>query len=241
MDLSRLEMLIGPEGLEALAGATVDIFGIGGVGGLALEAVVRSGVGRVRVYDYDVVTPSNINRQIISTQDVMGRPKVEVAAQRARAINPEIKLESVDVHLEPDNIDLLLPDDCYYAIDAIDEVRPKTALIQALYRREVRFITSTGAGNRLEPSGVEVGDLFDTRGDPLARVMRRELRRQGIEKGVPCVVSSTPSLEITREVEATDGNRGIGSSPWLPGIFGLTAASWVVRAILEDAEESSAG
>ncbi len=241
MDLSRLEMLIGPEGLEALAGATVDIFGIGGVGGLAFEAVVRSGVGRVRLYDYDVVTPSNINRQIISTQDVMGRPKVEVAAERARAINPDIKVESVDVHLEPGNIDVIMPDDCRYAIDAIDEVRPKTALLELLYRREVRCITSTGAGNRLDPSRVEVRDLFDTRGDPLARVMRRELRRQGIEKGVPCVVSSAPSLEIARDVETTDGNRRVGSSPWLPGIFGLTAASWIVRAILRDAEESAAG
>ncbi len=233
MDLSRSRILVGEDGLRKLADSTGAGFGLGGVGGYATEAVVRAGVGRIIICDSDVVAPSNINRQILALQSNTGRLKTDVAAARYRDINPELEIIKLTEHLTPENIPSLLPDDSQklYAIDAIDEIAPKTALIAELYRRSIPFVSSMGAGSRLDPSQVKCGDISKTSHCPLARVIRRNLKEIGVERGVRCVYS-TENLNRAEEPETGKGKRTQGSISFMPGIFGLTLAGIIINDIL---------
>ena len=157
MDMSRSRILIGDDGLERLRESTVAVFGLGGVGGYAAEAVARSGVGRMIIADFDVVSPSNMNRQILALEPFTGRLKADVAAERFLQINPGLEILKITVRLTPENIGIVIPfnTDRLYAIDAIDEIAPKTALIAELHRRLIPFVSSMGAGSRLDPSQVK--------------------------------------------------------------------------------------
>ncbi len=233
MDLSRSRILIGEEGLARLAASTVAVFGLGGVGGYAAEAIVRAGVGRIIIADFDTVTPSNINRQILCTQENMGRAKADVAAERYMAINPALVIEKVSDHLTPENIPLHIPQNAanLYAIDAIDEIAAKTALIAELHWRAIPFISSMGAGSRLDPSQVMCSDISKTTHCPLARVIRKKLKEAGIERGVRCVWS-TENLNRVDEPEPGTMRRTQGSISFMPGIFGLTAAGIIINDII---------
>ena len=232
MDQSRTEILIGTEGVHKLRRSTVMIIGLGGVGGHAAEAIVRAGVGHIIIADYDTVAPSNLNRQILSLASVIGRKKTDVASERFREINPGIKITSYSERLTPGNIGMIFPEKAenLYAIDAIDEIDSKIALIVELKKRGIPFVSSMGAGSRLNPSLVKVDDISKTEHCPLARVIRRKLRLAGIEKGVRCVYS-TENLNRFAEPEAEGERRKQGSISFMPGIFGLTAAGVIINDI----------
>ena len=234
MDQSRTEILIGADGVDKLRKATVMIIGLGGVGGHAAEAIVRAGAGQIIIADYDTIAPSNLNRQILSLASNIGIKKTETASERFREINPEIKITSFTERLTPENIGMIFPEtaDNLYAIDAIDEIDAKIALITELHRRGIPFVSSMGAGSRLNPSLVKIADISKTEHCPLARVIRRKLRIAGIEKGVRCVYS-TENLNRFAEPETEGERRKQGSISFMPGIFGLTAAGVIINDIIK--------
>lgn len=233
MDLTRSEILIGQENLDKLRESTVAVFGLGGVGGYAAEAIARAGVGTMIIADYDHVTPSNINRQILSLSSNMGELKTEVAYKRIKDINPEIILIKISDRLTPGNISGLIPREIFlYAIDAIDEIESKTSLITELVNRNIPFVSSMGAGSRLDSSKIRIDDISGTEYCPLARIMRKQLKTAGIYKGVRCIYS-TENLNKVREPESGTGKRMQGSISFIPGIFGLMAAGVIINDIIK--------
>ena len=219
--LCRTEMLLGREGMQKLAQAHVAVFGIGGVGSFAAEALVRSGIGAVTLVDKDTVSLSNCNRQLIATQKTVGRPKVEVMAERAREIR-------ADVQVYPRR-EFFLPksqgwdfSQSSYIIDAVDTVSAKIELAERAQAAGVPILRSRGAGTKLDPAAFRVADLYETTVCPLARVMRRELRRRGIAHMK--VVYSTEPPRISE-----DGGRVPGSVAFVPSVAGLMLAGAVVR------------
>ena len=178
---SRTQLLIGAEALQRLHRSKVAVFGVGGVGGYVVEALVRSGVGSLELIDNDTVSVSNLNRQIIATYDTIGRYKTEAASERARSINPAAAVICRNCFYLPENaaeFDFASYD---YVVDAVDTVTAKLDIIERCVKAGVPVISSMGAGNKLDPSGFHVMDLSKTKNDPLAKVMRRELRKRGIE------------------------------------------------------------
>ena len=227
---SRTEMLIGEENLRKLAGCRVAVFGVGGVGGYVVEALARSGIGTLDIIDDDAVIPSNINRQIIATQDTIGRNKVEVMAERIRAINPDIKVNTYRMFYLPENsaeIDLTVYD---YIADAIDTVSAKLDLAQKATEKGIPIISAMGCGNRLDPSKLQVTDIFKTSNDPLAKVMRSQLRKRGV-KHLKVVCSS--ELPIKPETQSDERKRSIPASMiFVPAAAGLLMASQIIRDLI---------
>lgn len=232
MDLSRTEILIGAENLHKLRQSTVAVFGLGGVGGYAAEAIARSGVGRMIIADYDRVAPSNINRQILSLSSNMGELKTDAALKRFKDINPELIITAVSGRITPENAGGLIPEQKYiYAIDAIDEIDSKTSLITEFVKRNIPFVSSMGAGSRLDSSKIRVDDISRTEYCPLARIMRKKLKEAGIYTGVRCIYS-TENLNKIQEPESGAGKRMQGSNSFIPGIFGLMAAGLIINDII---------
>jgi tRNA A37 threonylcarbamoyladenosine dehydratase len=233
MDLSRSKILIGEENIDRLKESTVAIFGLGGVGGYALEAIVRSGIGSIIIADYDRVTSSNINRQLLSLTSTMDIMKTDIALKRVKDINPEINITVISDRLTPNNISDIIPfKENIYAIDAIDEIDTKTSLIQELVNRKILFVSSMGAGSRLDPLKIKVDDISKTEYCPLAKIMRKRLRAVGIYSGVRCIYS-TESLNKVQEPEFDTGKRLQGSISFIPGIFGLMAAGIIINDIIK--------
>jgi len=230
---SRTRLLIGEEGLERLRNAHVAVIGLGGVGGYALEALARAGVGRLFLADADIVEISNVNRQILSLDSTLGLPKADVARERVRLINPNSVVHTTRDFLSADNIEALLPETVGYAVDAIDSILPKTHLIATLIKRNVCFVSCMGTASKLQPTGIRVADLSETRACPLARAVRQQLRRHGIRTGVRCVFSEENQGK-TAAAEENDPNRKRiqGTISYIPGIAGLTAAGIIINDIL---------
>lgn len=230
---SRTRVLVGIEGVERLANARVAVIGLGGVGGYALEALARAGVGHLFLLDADVVEPTNLNRQILALDDTVGRPKVEIARNRVARINPSAKIEIRQIFLTPDNVEAAIPRDIGYAVDAIDSVPAKVALIALLKKRGVSFVSCMGAGSKLDATKVRIADLFESKGCPLARSVRQRLRKLGIEKNVRCVYSDEDSAG-TDEPDADPSTvRAVrGTISYMPGVVGLMAASVIIDDIL---------
>lgn len=222
MDVSRSEILLGKEGVERLLGASVVIFGVGGVGSYAAEAIARSGVGHITLVDFDVVSPSNVNRQLPATAKTVGEKKVRVMAERIREINPSVCITEKDIFCTPENVDAQIPENCDYCIDAIDTVSAKIAIIEACTRRDIPVISCMGAGNKLDPTAFRVADIYKTSVCPLCRVMRRELRARGI-----------PALQVvySEELPKKGEDSTIGSLPFVPSVAGLVAAGHVILKI----------
>ncbi|HOO73501.1 MAG TPA: tRNA threonylcarbamoyladenosine dehydratase [Spirochaetota bacterium] len=234
MDTSRTEILTGTEGAAKLAGAAVALFGLGGVGGYALEALARAGIGRLYLFDCDVVAPSNMNRQVLALEKNIGRMKAEVARERVLEINGRADVIICTEHLAAENVPALLPTGAGYAIDAIDEIAPKVALIALLVRREIPFVASMGAGSKLSPHGITVSDISRTTHCPLARAVRSRLKQEGITTGVRCVYSEENlNARVPSEDEHPAKPFTTGSISYVPGLFGLTAAGVIIRDILE--------
>lgn len=222
----RLEILIGKDALTALAAAKVVLVGLGGVGGQAAEAVARSFVGTLVLIDGDKVAVSNINRQILSTAENVGKEKALIAAERIKAINPAAKVTALPLFLTEENIPQLDIWDADVIVDAIDDLPAKLALIKEATLRGTKIISSMGAANRLDPTAFKVADISETHTCPLAKKLRRELAEQGITKGVRVVYST--------ERPASFGG-ALGSNAFVPPAAGLLLAKAAVDAILSPA------
>ncbi len=227
---SRTAALLGDDGIERLSRARVAVFGIGGVGGYVCEALTRSGVGRLALFDRDTVSRSNLNRQIIALHSTIGRPKVEVMRERILDINPAAVVETFHVFYTPENADEFDLARYDYIADCIDTVSSKVELICRARAAGVPIVSSMGTGNKLDPTRLTVTDLAKTEGCPLARVMRRELRQRGITH-LPVVFSNEPSA-VRQAPPAEEGRRSTpGSSAFVPSAAGLIMAGEIVRAL----------
>ena len=228
----RTKMLIGNEAFDRLKNAKVAIFGIGGVGGFAAEAIARAGVGKIVLIDSDTVALSNINRQIIALTDTVGRLKTEVMAERIQSINPEALVEVHNTFFLPGSDDII-KEDIDYVVDAIDTISGKIEIIVRCNEKNIPVISSMGTGNKLDPSRLEITDIYKTSVCPLAKVMRKELKARGI-KGLNVVYSKEeplkPILDEKMALEEQDKRRKTpGSISFVPPAAGLLMASKVIR------------
>ena len=227
----RTEMLLGTRALERLQGARVAVFGLGGVGGYAVEALARSGVGSLDLIDNDTVSVSNLNRQILATHSTVGMRKVDAARQRVLDINPECQVRTYPVFYTPETADSFDFTQYDYIVDAIDTVTGKLALVEHARAAGTPIICCMGTGNKLHASAFQVADISKTSMCPLARVMRRELAKRGI-RHLKVVYSQEEALTPTgwEEEAAALGKRQIpGSVAFVPGAAGLLLAGEVIR------------
>lgn len=228
----REEALLGPEAMARLSASHVAVFGLGGVGSWAAEALVRGGIGTLTLVDFDTVSESNLNRQLFALTSTLNRPKALAAADRAKDINPEIRVFPRVERYDRETRDFLLSRDYDYILDAIDIVTSKLDLIQSAHTLGIPIISCLGTGNRLSAEGFRVSDISETREDPLARVIRKELRKRGILH-TAVLWSPDPALipSDTGE-EPPQGRRSIpGSVSWVPSAAGLALAGHVIRAL----------
>jgi tRNA A37 threonylcarbamoyladenosine dehydratase len=244
--LLRLSMLVGEQGIARLRRAHVVVCGLGAVGGYALEALVRAGVGRLRVVDFDEIRPTNFNRQLLALDSTVGMAKVEAARRRALDIRPDCVVETVRTFVHVETMDAVLEGPPDLAIDAIDSLRPKVELIAAAVRRGIPLVSSMGAALRTDPTRIRVGPLAASSRCPMARRVRQRLKRLGVPLGFPCVWSDEPTADLpeaalgeaegdTEEIYRRGRRRrALGSLPTLTGIFGLFAANEALRIILGD-------
>lgn len=231
MRFSRTALLLGEEGVKKLNNARVAVFGVGGVGGYVVEALARSGVGALDLIDKDRVSESNINRQIIALHSTVGRLKTEVMAERVGDINPNIKVTTHDVFYLPETAHEFDFTQYDYIVDAIDTVSGKLALIENAKRCNVPVISSMGAGNKLDPTAFEVADISKTSVCPLARVMRRELKKRGIERLK--VVYSKEEPQETKTQDEETGKPIPGSVAFVPSVVGLIIAGEVIKDLIK--------
>ena len=235
---SRTEMLLGQEGLARLKNCRVAVFGLGGVGGYAAEALARSGVGALDLIDHDCVSLSNLNRQILALHSTVGEDKVDLAEKRIRDIVPDCAVRTYKSFFLPENADSFDFSAWDCVIDAIDTVSGKIEIARKASEAGISVISVMGTGNKLDPTRLHVSDLSETRECPLAKVMRRECRKRGIE-GVTAVWSDEPPLphgpaETDRPAEGPGRKDTPGSMIFVPAAAGLAAASAAIRRLLEE-------
>lgn len=231
----RAEMLLGPEAMEKLAGSRVAVFGLGGVGSWCAEALARSGVGSLVLVDNDSVSESNMNRQGCASYPTLGMPKAQVMARKLRDIAPDAELTAMDAFYEPAGREQFFARPLDYIADCIDSVGPKVDLIVTAHARNIPILSALGTGNKLDASKLEFADLSQTNGCPLARVVRRELRRRGIEHH-PVVFSTETALPPLHMEEPEDGRRSVpGSVMWVPATAGLLMAQRIVLELAHSA------
>ena len=228
----RTELLLGAESMQALAAARVAVFGIGGVGGHAAEALARSGVGAIDLIDNDVVSPTNLNRQIIALHSTVGMPKVKAMEARIKDINPNCAVTCHELFFSPETsggIDFSVYD---YVIDAIDSVAGKIEIVLQAKAANVPVISCMGAGNKLDPTAFTVTDITKTSVCPLARVMRRELKKRGVER-LTVVYSTEPAISPQTEIENANKRPTPGSTAFVPAVCGLIAAGEVIKTLAQ--------
>ncbi|AQW97612.1 tRNA threonylcarbamoyladenosine dehydratase [Elizabethkingia anophelis] len=235
--LERTELLIKEAGIEKLKKSSILIVGMGGVGSFAAEFIARSGVGNLTIVDGDIIDITNINRQLPALHSTVGDDKVELMARRILDINPELNLTRINEFLNPERMEEVIHTGNFdYILDCIDSVSPKLALIKAARKNKIKIISCMGAGGKLDPSKVMVRDISKTRNCYLAKQVRKRLKKEGINKGFRCVFST----EIQREdsLKMTDGSNYkksfYGTISYMPAIFGLYAASEVIRYLIQD-------
>jgi tRNA A37 threonylcarbamoyladenosine dehydratase len=225
----RTELLIGQENLNKLQHSHVIVFGVGGVGGFAIEALVRSGIGEISIVDFDTVDLTNLNRQIIATQDSIGKLKTSVMRDRLLSINPNVIVHEFQEKFSMENSDLFFKDKKYdYIVDAIDLVTSKLALAEIAKNLSIPIISSMGTGNKIEPTMLEVADINKTSVCPLARVMRKELKNRGIKK-LKVVYSKELPKKPFNESGSREKKVNVGSIAFVPSTAGLIIASEVVK------------
>ncbi|XID93646.1 ThiF family adenylyltransferase [Paenibacillaceae bacterium WGS1546] len=239
---SRTELAIGPEGLEKLKGSTVAVLGIGGVGGIAAEALARSGIGRIILIDKDVVDITNINRQVHALTTTVGEPKAELMKDRIKLINPECDAIALRMFYTEETYEELFKYKLDYVIDASDTIVYKVHLMKQCLERGIPIISSMGAANKMDPSRFKVADISKTTVDPIARVVRRKLREAGIRKGVQVVFSTEepvkPREDVTQRIvpdtapEIRKAQQPPSSNAFVPPVAGLIMVSVVFRELL---------
>ena len=224
---SRTELLIGKEGIEKLQNAKVAIFGIGGVGSFVVEGLVRAGVGHLVIVDYDKYDVTNINRQLGAMHSTIGKYKVDVMKKRILDINPNAKVEAY----KPDEIEggetSLIDSSINYVVDAIDTMTNKLKLIEKAKAENVRIITATGAGNKLDPTKFEVSDIYKTSVCPVCKILRKELRKRNIKD-----LKVLYSKENPMKPKQKEGEKTLGSISFVPSVAGLIISCEVIKDIL---------
>ena len=232
---SRTELLLGKEAMDHLSRCRVAVFGIGGVGGYVCEALCRSGIGALDLIDSDTVSLTNLNRQIIATEKTIGRLKTEVMKERILEINPRAEVRTYSCFFLPENADTFPFEEYDYVVDAVDTVTAKIALVLAAQEHGVPVISSMGAGNKLDPAAFRTADIYQTKIDPLARVMRRELKKRGVRK-LKVVYSEEEPLNPgeagpgeERETRGRDSRPVPGSIAFVPSVAGLILAGEVIK------------
>lgn len=237
--LTRTRMLLGDEGLSRLQNAAVMVVGLGAVGGYALEALARSGIGRLVLVDFDVFDESNINRQILALTSTVGQKKTEVARRRVLDINPDCIVETRDMFVNAYTLPQLLDIPVDFVVDAIDALNPKCCLMEALYERGIPFISSMGAALKTDPSFIKCGTLSASKNCGLAKFIRKRLRKRGLEiSRINCVYSDEQVClpETALAFDGDDASAGrvrhtLGSLPTITAIFGLTIANYVITSL----------
>lgn len=225
----RSELLLSSSGMEKLANSTVAVFGVGGVGSFAVEGLARTGIGRIVLIDYDIIDITNINRQVHATEKTVGKFKVEVMRNRILEINPKANVQIYKEKYNEESSERLLSDEYDYVVDAIDMVSSKIDLIVECKKRNINIISSMGAGNKLNPTMFKVSDIYNTKICPLAKVMRKELRKRDV-KELKVVYSEEVPLLVN--LESHDLRKAIpGSVGFVPPVVGLIIASEVVKDI----------
>ena len=226
----RTGLIVGQEGLDKLKDANVIVFGVGGVGSFACEALVRAGVGNITIVDFDDVDITNINRQIPALHSTVGRYKVDVMEERILDINPNINIKKIRSLYNKDTSDEILTERYDYVVDAIDMVSSKIHLIETCEKKGLKIISSMGMGNKLDPTKIVVTDIHKTSTCPLAKVMRKELRDRGIKK-LKVVYSTEQPIELKKKV--MNGRKVTpGSVSFVPSVGGLIIASVIVNELL---------
>ena len=234
---ARTRMLLGEEGMERLRRARVAVFGIGGVGGYVVEALARSGVGSLVLVDNDTVSLTNLNRQIIATHRTIGRDKVEVMRERVLEIAPDAEVEIRKCFYLPENADTFDFSEYSYVVDAVDTVTAKIEIILRAQACGVPVISSMGAGNKLDPSQFAVADIYKTTMCPLAKVMRRELKKRGVKRLKVVYSAEKPVLPVGESAETNSGRRALpGSVAYVPSVAGMILASEVVKDLITGEE-----
>lgn len=240
---SRNELAIGKEGLEKLKKATVAVLGIGGVGSFAVEALARSGVGRLVLVDKDDVDITNINRQIHALLSTVGKPKVDLMKERIADINPECEVIALKMFYTEETYEQFFSYGLDFVIDASDTITYKIHLMKECLKRNIPIISSMGAANKMDPTRFRIADISKTHTDPIAKVIRTKLRKEGIKKGIPVVFSDEKPIIIREEVRKEVGNDQApirkakmppSSNAFVPSVAGLIMASYVVRELLKD-------
>lgn len=229
----RTEILIGSEKMEILKNSKVVVFGVGGVGSYTIEALCRSGIGELVIVDYDTISESNINRQIHSNIDTVGKLKVEVMKERLLKINPDIKVIALNIMANKSNIDEIIVGNIDYVVDAIDMVSSKISLIEKCKERNINIMSAMGAGNKMNPTLFEVTDIYKTSVCPLAKVMRKELRNRGIES-LKVVYSQEKPIKKVIDIDSSNERKSTpGSTSFVPSVAGLIIASEVVKDLID--------
>jgi tRNA threonylcarbamoyladenosine dehydratase len=231
----RAELLFKEDGVDKLNKANVLVVGLGGVGSFAAEFLTRAGVGKLTIVDGDTVDITNINRQLPALHSTVGQPKVKIVGDRLLDINPELKLTRIEEFLSPERAYELVTPDYDYVLDCIDSITPKINLIIAAKRKKVKLISNMGAGGKYEASKVTVKDISKTEFCPLAKNIRRRLKKAGIDKGIKAVYST--EIPDSKSLKLTDGTNFkksfYGTNSWMPALFGLHAAETVVKYIIK--------
>ena len=225
----RSELILGSEGMERLANSTVAVFGIGGVGSYAAEVLVRTGLGKIILIDYDIIDITNINRQVHATSKTVGKFKVDVMKERLLDINPDLDIIIYKEKYNEETKEMLISSEYDYVVDAIDMVSSKINLILECKRLDIPIISSMGAGNKLDPTRFKVGDIHSTRMCPLAKVMRTELRRREIND-----VKVVWSEEVPKKINLEESNlrKAVpGSIGFVPSVVGIIIGSEVIKDI----------
>ena len=228
----RTEMLIGSDALKKLGASAVAVFGVGGVGGGAIEALARGGVGRIDLIDNDTVSESNINRQLIATHSTVGTLKTEAAKARILEINPNCEVNTFNTFILPENIDSFDFSVYDYVIDAIDTVSGKIAIIERCNKDKIPVISSMGTGNKLDPTRFEITDIYKTSVCPLARVMRTEMKKRGIKKLKVLYSKEEPIKPAV--AETTERGKAVpGSISFVPPVAGMIIGGEVIKELIK--------
>lgn len=239
---SRTELAFGPEGIEVMKNSTVAVLGIGGVGSIAVEALARTGVGKIILIDKDVVDITNINRQIHALTTTVGQKKADLMVDRVKLINPECEAIALNMFYTEETYEELFKYDLDYVVDASDTIIYKVHLIKECLRRKIPIISSMGAANKVDPTLFQVADISKTHMDPIARVVRTKLRKDGIHKGVKVVFSTEqpkkPRQDVTEKIvpenapEIRKAQQPPASNAFVPPVAGLIMVSVVVKEML---------
>lgn len=240
---SRNELAIGNEGLETMKNSTVAVLGIGGVGSFAAEALARSGVGRLILIDKDDVDITNVNRQVIALLSTVGRPKVEIMKERIADINPDCEVIALKMFYTEETYEDIFAYGLDFVMDASDTISYKIHLMKECLQRNIPIISSMGAANKMDPTRFQIADISETHTDPMAKVIRIRLRKEGIRKGINVVFSDESPIVIREDVRKVVGKDNApirkakmppSSNAFVPSVAGLIMASHVVQELLKE-------